>query len=138
MLYPRFLLLPFLLATIPTAFAEPKPVELVLSSKKIEPATALEVRFAEPMVGREGIGQAANACPLVLQPTIPGKFVWLSTRSGAFSPDEPWPLSTTFSLTAKRSPQCRWKNLPLRFHETFRDARAGTERVAFTSIHRRE
>ncbi|HEX8294975.1 MAG TPA: alpha-2-macroglobulin family protein [Chthoniobacteraceae bacterium] len=79
------------------AFAETPPAaQLVLSSKTVEPTTTYEVRFAAPMVDASAIGKPADPSPVVLQPAVKGRFVWLSSRSGVFTPEEPLLLSTTF------------------------------------------
>jgi hypothetical protein len=78
-----------------------EPVELILNSKQLEPTTTFELRFAAPMTTAEQIGQPAGESPLVIQPTLRGAFVWLSQRSGVFTPSEPIPLSTTLRMSLR-------------------------------------
>ncbi len=87
-----------LLATASLAFAAGKPVQLILSSKQLDPTTTFEIRFAEAMVGADLIGKQAEAPPVVFRPAVKGHFTWLSERSGVFAPEEALPLSTTLQL----------------------------------------
>ncbi len=109
------------LATLFTiaAVAAEKPVELILNSKKIDPTTTFEVRFAEPMVPPDHIGKTADAPPVVFRPAVKAHFVWLSERSGVLTPDEALPLSTTlqFSL-APGLTKADGKPLDATFNET--------------------
>ncbi|MEA3210076.1 MAG: alpha-2-macroglobulin [Chthoniobacter sp.] len=82
------------------ALADP-PAQLVLSSEKVEPTTTFEIRFTEPMVEGGLVGKPAEPAPVQIVPAVKGKFVWLSTRSGVFTPEEPLPLSTTFRFTLR-------------------------------------
>ena len=102
MLRSYFLSLMLLLGASTAALAETHSVTLILGSKALEPSTSLELRFIDAMVAREKVGQTADPAPLVTQPAIKGKFIWLSQRSGVFTPEEPWPLSTTVHLTLRR------------------------------------
>ena len=87
-----------LLATASLAFAEGKLVQLILSSRKLDPTTTFEVRFPEAMVAADRIGQQADSPPVAFRPAVKGHFTWLSERSGVFAPDEALPLSTTFQF----------------------------------------
>ncbi|MCX6877506.1 MAG: MG2 domain-containing protein [Verrucomicrobia bacterium] len=73
-------------------------VRLVLSSKQVEPTTTFELRFEEPLVAFDRIGSVATDPPLVITPTIPGEFTWLSQRSGVFKPAEPTALGTNYQV----------------------------------------
>lgn len=74
-------------------------VRLVLSSKQIEPTTTFELRFNEPMIPYDKVGSVAAESPLVISPAIPGKFTWLSMRSGIFKPSEAPALGTIYKAT---------------------------------------
>ncbi len=93
----RLLLTTLAALTSLTAYAV-KPVELVLTSKTLEPTTTFEIRFAETMVAAAEIGKEADLPPVIFRPAVKGHFTWLSERSGIFTPDEILPLSTTFQL----------------------------------------
>ena len=64
-------------------------VHLILSSESLAPSTTFELRFDEPLVDPASVGQSAQPSPLVIEPKLPGRFVWLSQRSGVFTPDQP-------------------------------------------------
>jgi uncharacterized protein YfaS (alpha-2-macroglobulin family) len=72
--------------------------QLLLNTQELEPATTFEVRFDEAMVEPERVGFEAPLSPLVIQPTIPGKFVWLSRRSGVFTPTESPVLASRYTV----------------------------------------
>ena len=108
-----------LLSLAAFAAAAPKPVELILSSKQLDPTTTFEIRFADPMVAADRIGQPADSPPVVFQPAVKGRFTWLSERSGIFAPDESLPLSTTFQLgLAPGIAKADGSALDADFHET--------------------
>lgn len=77
------------------------PAQLILNSEKVEPTTTFEVRFNEPMVDGTAVGKKADVSPVEIVPPVKGNFVWLSTRSGVFTPEEALPLSTTFRFHLK-------------------------------------
>ena len=60
-----------------------------------------ELRFEVPMVAGDQIGVPLTNSPLVINPTIAGKFNWLSPRSGVFTPEEPLALNTCYELTLR-------------------------------------
>ncbi len=101
----RALALLLLLSTsAPTARLRAAPndsegVRLVLSTKEIAPTTTFELRFDEPMVAYENVGSTASTSPLVITPALPGKFVWLSQRSGVFTPDAAPALGADYHLS---------------------------------------
>ena len=74
------------------AFAEDRSVQLLLPSRRLDPTSTFELRFATEMVRSDEIGKVAAPSPLVFSPAIDGQFVWLSTRSGTFAPKEILPL----------------------------------------------
>ncbi|CAN5624724.1 hypothetical protein BH18VER1_BH18VER1_11410 [soil metagenome] len=81
------------------SFAADPTVQLLLPSRTLEPKSTFELRFATEMVSPDQIGKSAVPSPLVLQPVVPGQFVWLSTRSGTFAPEGVLPLGTEFQIT---------------------------------------
>jgi len=76
-----------------------KGARLILSSKQIEPTTTFEIRFDEAMIPYDKVGTVAEKPPLIITPAIPGKFTWLSQRSGVFKPSEPPALGTDYKVT---------------------------------------
>ncbi len=77
------------------ALAAGKSVELILNTKQLEPTTTFEFRFPEPMIDGADVGQDAEPPPIVATPAVKGRFVWLSPRSGVFTPEEAFPLEAT-------------------------------------------
>ncbi|MGZ5538351.1 MAG: hypothetical protein ACXWG0_07470, partial [Chthoniobacterales bacterium] len=100
MTHRRLALFLFLSLGISAWAAEP-PAQLLLPSRKLEPKSTFEVRFASEMVAADQIGKPAEVSPLVFQPPIEGRFVWLSTRSGTFSPTNILPLGTKVQITLR-------------------------------------
>ncbi|MHB1308680.1 MAG: alpha-2-macroglobulin family protein, partial [Limisphaerales bacterium] len=94
------------LGPVPRAAPAPagssRGVQLVARSETLEPSTTLELRFDEPMVSPEVLGQPVTPSPLVFRPPLKGRFVWLSQRSGVFTPEEPYRLGTTYRLSLRR------------------------------------
>lgn len=82
--------------------AEEPPAQLLLPSRKLEPKSTFEVRFASEMVPADQIGKAAAISPLLFEPKVDGKFIWLSTRSGTFAPANILPLATRFQISLAR------------------------------------
>lgn len=75
------------------------PAWLEGGSRIWEPEEAIEVRFAEAMVGSEEVGQKAARSPLVTTPEWPGEFVWRSRSSGVWLPREPLRIGAKVVLT---------------------------------------
>jgi len=73
-------------------------VELVQGSATPTPATTFELRFDAAMVRGDQVGLPATNSPLIIRPPLAGRFTWLSTRSGVFTPAEPLALDTTYQL----------------------------------------
>ena len=88
----------FLLAA--TARSAPD-AELMIDGEVLLPSTTLEVRFAREMVSREQLGIDTAPSPLAIQPALPGKFTWLSQRSGVFVPSEAPKMGTTFVIALR-------------------------------------
>src|SRR3712207_202435 len=89
------------LCFIATCLAADPPVHLLLPSRVLEPHSTFELRFASEMVAADQIGKPAAVSPLLLEPAVPGSFVWLSTRSGTFAPDGILPLGTKFKISLR-------------------------------------
>ncbi|HSH38647.1 MAG TPA: hypothetical protein VK993_07670, partial [Chthoniobacterales bacterium] len=53
------------------------------------------------MVSPDQIGKPADVSPIVFEPPIDGRFVWLSTRSGSFAPAGVLPLGTKFKISLR-------------------------------------
>ncbi len=97
----RHFSLALFLALAVAAWAEEPAVQLLLPSRKLELRSTFEVRFAAEMVAAEQVGRPADVSPLVFNPPIEGRFVWLSTRSGTFAPTQPLPLGTKFKISLR-------------------------------------
>lgn len=78
---------------------EPPEVELI-ADEVLQPSSTLEVRFAREMVAREALGVPAKS-PLQIEPALPGKFTWLSSRSGVYAPSEMPPLGREFTVKVR-------------------------------------
>ncbi|HEY8834787.1 MAG TPA: hypothetical protein VIM09_04325, partial [Chthoniobacterales bacterium] len=89
----------FCLAT--SAFAEERTVQLLLPSRRLDPTSTFELRFATEMVPADEIGKAAPVSPLVFAPAMDGQFIWLSTRSGTFVPKGTLPLGTKYQISLR-------------------------------------
>src|SRR2546423_13148159 len=84
-----------------TAFAEERAIQLLLPSRRLEPTSTFELRFATEMVAADQIGKAEKVSPLVLTPAMEGQFIWLSTRSGTFVPKGILPLGTKYQISLR-------------------------------------
>src|SRR2546423_4603077 len=84
-----------------TMFAEDRSVQLLLPSKRLEPTSTFELRFATEMVAADKFGKPASVSPLVFAPAIDGQFIWLSTRSGTFAPKGILPLGTKYQISLR-------------------------------------
>jgi uncharacterized protein YfaS (alpha-2-macroglobulin family) len=84
-------------ATLAASRAAPE-VELLVDGDELLPTSTLEIRFARDMINREQVGVTVANSPFTIQPACPGKFTWLSRRSGVFVPTEPPRMGTTFAV----------------------------------------
>src|ERR1700704_3433795 len=84
-----------------SALAEERAVQLLLPSRRLEPTSTFELRFAREMVAADQLGKPATVSPLVFAPSIEGQFIWLSTRSGTFVPKGILPLATKYQITLR-------------------------------------
>ena len=73
-------------------------VRFVLGAAEISPTSTFELRFDQAMVPPQSVGLVAPISPLLITPVLPGSFVWLSQRSGVFTPSEPLALATAYQL----------------------------------------
>src|SRR6266404_5322177 len=94
-----WLALTFCLGT--AAFAEERAVQLLLPSRRLEPTSTFELRFATEMVPANQIGKPEKISPLVFSPAVDGQFIWLSTRSGTFAPKGILPLGTKYQISLR-------------------------------------
>ncbi|MEY2409559.1 MAG: alpha-2-macroglobulin [Verrucomicrobiota bacterium] len=76
-------------------------VQLMLSDGALAPSTTFEVRFDRPMVDPGAVGQLADPSPLIIKPPLGGRFIWLSRRSGIYTPDEATRLGTAYRFTLR-------------------------------------
>lgn len=76
-------------------------VELLQDGEYLEPSSTLELRFSEAVIEKDAVGPVAGEPPVVIKPALPGKFTWLSTRSGVFVPDSAAPLGTRFRISIR-------------------------------------
>ena len=84
-----------------TSFAEDRAVQLLLPSRRLDPTSTFELRFATEMVGADQIGKPAAASPVVFAPPVDGQFIWLSTRSGTFAPKGILPLGVKYQISLR-------------------------------------
>ena len=70
----------------------------LLNTPELDPTTTFEVCFGETMTGPESIGTEATPSPLEIQPQLAGRFIWLSRRSGVFTPGEPPAMNSTYTV----------------------------------------
>ncbi len=91
-------------AALETRSARPiaEGVQLRLSTEEIEPTTTFELRFDEPVAAASDAGLPARESPLAIEPPLSGQFVWLSSRSGAFTPTEPPRLDQEYQFRLRR------------------------------------
>ncbi len=117
-IFRRFSLALFFLLAAKLPAQQP-PVQLLLPSRTLEPKSTFELRFASEMVSPGQIGRPAAVSPLVFQPPIAGQFVWLSTQSGTFAPDDILPLATRFQITLRPGlKDAAGKEVPAKLRET--------------------
>ena len=101
------------------ALAADPPVQLLLPSRQLEPHSTFELRFASEMVPPDQIGKPAAVSPLVFDPPVPGRLVWLSTRSGTFASDGILPLATKFKISLRAGVKdAAGKEVPAKLRET--------------------
>lgn len=67
----------------------------LIAPQKLLPGSTFELRFSAPMVTDELIGKEGDS-PLLIEPPIPGKWMWLSAQSGVYRPTEAPKIGTRF------------------------------------------
>ncbi len=88
-----------LIATLASVRGAPaQAVQWLVDGDTLEPSTTLEIRFDRDMVDQEEVGTAAKPA-LAVQPALPGKFTWLSRRSGVYVPSQVPGMGMTFTFT---------------------------------------
>jgi uncharacterized protein YfaS (alpha-2-macroglobulin family) len=97
----RAFLSALILCLVTTSLAEERSVQLLLPSRRLEPTSTFELRFATEMVPADAIGKSTTPGPLVFAPAIEGQFIWLSTRSGTFVPKGILPLGTKYQISLR-------------------------------------
>ena len=119
-----------------SAWAGDEPAaQLLLPSRQLEPKSTFEVRFASAMVAADQIGKTADVSPLVFQPPVEGRFVWLSTRSGTFAPTNILPLGTKFQITLRSDlKDVAGKNIGAALHETAETPPLRVKGTSFTGM----
>ncbi|MSS99973.1 MAG: hypothetical protein EXS29_01505 [Pedosphaera sp.] len=75
---------------------------LMLAHDELGPTSTFEVRFDEEMVAGDFVGLPATESPLIFEPSLKGRFIWLSRRSGVFTPSEPFKLDHTYRVRLRR------------------------------------
>ena len=68
-----WLALIFSIAT--SAFAEERAVQLLLPSRRLEPTSTFELRFATEMVSADQVGKAEEILPLIFASAVDGQFI---------------------------------------------------------------
>jgi uncharacterized protein YfaS (alpha-2-macroglobulin family) len=61
-------------------------------------AASLSVTFNQPMVAVTSVAEAAATRPVVLEPTPPGQWRWIGTRTLLFEPDGRFPMATKYTM----------------------------------------
>ena len=86
-------------ATLACVRAAPAPaVQWMVDGDTLEPSTTIEIRFDRDMVDQEEVGTAVKPA-LAVEPALPGKFTWLSRRSGVYVPSQVPGMGLTFTFT---------------------------------------
>jgi len=116
---------------VQSALAAPS-VEVITDTEELQPASTLELRFAQPMIATDEVGVSKDIknSPLVITPGVQGVFTWLSRRSGVFTPKESWPLGGNFTVTLRGGlVDAESKELPRNFMQSFRTPAFGRTAV---------
>ena len=91
------------------------------------------------MVAAEQVGNAAEVSPVIFQPPIEGRFVWLSTRSGTFTPTNILPLGTKFQITLRPDlKDASGKNIGAALRESAETPPLRVKGTAFTGVGSRD
>lgn len=91
--------LPLVLLTACHPQEKNEGARLALASPFATPGQTFEVRFDEPMAAPEAIGTEFDRdYPLVIKPTVRGRFTWTTGRNGVFVPSEPLRMNTRYEI----------------------------------------
>lgn len=82
----------------PAAISSADEIEFLTSTSEIDPTTTFELRFSEPQIESDQLGKPADPPPANFSPALDGDWIWVSTRSATFSPNEPLQLDTGYEL----------------------------------------
>jgi len=96
--FSRWILTAFVLICAAMTVAAVPEVELLTDGHQLSPTSTLELRFSREMVKPEQLGVVVTPSPVTMEPALKGDFVWLSRRSGVFSPREEPKMGSTYSL----------------------------------------
>ncbi len=72
--------------------------QLLLSTTELQANTTFELRFEEAVAASEELDHPGVREPLEVAPPLRGEWVWLSRRSGVFTPAEPMELGTRYTF----------------------------------------
>lgn len=73
------------------------PVTLIHEGRIWRADSEFELRFSDAMVAEDTVGKQGDS-PLVVQPKVAGKWKWLSTQSGVFTPTEAPAMGGTYQF----------------------------------------
>ena len=82
-------------------FEEVKGVKLIPADPELPARTTFRVHFDNSIIKPEQVDQAGQMNPLVFEPPLKGKFIWDSTRSGAFTPDSGFVLDARITVSLR-------------------------------------
>ena len=83
--------------------AQEKNLSVVSSSPRgvissLDQAQTITVVFSDPMVALQATPTDEGSGPIVLEPSIKGKYRWMGTITSTFIPESPLPYSTEFTV----------------------------------------
>ena len=76
-------------------------VKITPTGGLLKPSTTFNVQFPAPMVDSDYVGLPATTAPVVFNPPLKGKFIWLSQSSGVFTPEEAFPLGAKYTVSLR-------------------------------------
>src|SRR4051812_41114839 len=91
----------FCTSCIPTGRDNSQGVRLIFDEANLAPGSSFELRFDQEVAGLEEVGKKVRVSPLIISPPIEGEFVWLSQRSGLFTPWQPLGLGANYLFTLR-------------------------------------
>ncbi len=72
--------------------------QLLLSTAALQANSTFELRFDEPVAAPEELDHPGVRVPVEVVPPLRGEWVWLSRRSGIFTPAEPMDLGARYTF----------------------------------------